>query len=197
MVNMEAINFEEKIRYMQEMGFMLQPSLVSVRIPDAKNILWKGIQYFCKGEAKWLPEYEEIANWLSDNNGRGLICLGTCGRGKSLICAKILPLLLNHYHRLVLSIYDAQEMNKSADEAIRCKLLLIDDLGTENVSVKFGERRVIFPEICDAAEKQGKLLIVTTNLSLSELREKYGERTIDRLKAITKPVLFQGESLRK
>ena len=44
--------------------------------------------------------------------------------------------------------------------------------------------------------KKGKLLILTTNLSIDELREKYGERTVDRLRAITKTVLFTGESLR-
>ena len=88
-------------------------------------------------------------------------------------------------------------MNSKPDEVLSKRLLLIDDLGTENVSVKYGEKRMVFPELADATEKQGKLLIVTTNLSLKELGDKYGQRTIDRLRATTKAVLFQGESLRK
>jgi DNA replication protein len=65
------------------------------------------------------------------------------------------------------------------------------------MSVKYGEKRLAFPELVDEAEKKGKLLIVTTNLSIQELKEKYGERTVDRLRAITTPILFKGESLRK
>ena len=84
----------------------------------------------------------------------------------------------------------------------------MDDIGTENLSVKYGEKRLAFAELTDEAEKKGKLLILTTNLSIDELREKYGERTVDRLRAITKTVLvdrlraitktvlFTGESLR-
>lgn len=82
----------------------------------------------------------------------------------------------------------------------RCKAKthhLRDDIGTENLSVKYGEKRLSFAELADEAEKKGKLLILTTNLSIDELREKYGERTIDRLRAITRTVLFSGESLRK
>lgn len=73
----------------------------------------------------------------------------------------------------------------------------IDDIGTEFLSVKYGEKRLSFAELVDEAEKKGKLLIVTTNLSLSELQQKYGERTLDRLRAITTPVVFKGDSLRK
>lgn len=192
-----VIDFEKQVAYMQEMGYTFLPNVIHIQIPDAKNVLWRGIKYFCKDAAKWQPEYEEVADWLADNKGRGLICLGTCGRGKSLICAKILPLLLNFYYRRNLCVYDAQMMNNNPDEVLGRYLVLIDDLGTENISVKYGEKRMVFPELADATEKQGKLLIVTTNLSLKELGEKYGQRTIDRLRATTKAVLFQGESLRK
>ena len=46
------------------------------------------------------------------------------------------------------------------------------------------------------AEKRGKLLMLTTNLSLEEISQKYGERTMDRLVAITRRVKFEGNSLR-
>lgn len=65
------------------------------------------------------------------------------------------------------------------------------------MSVKYGEKRLSFAELVDEAEKKGKLLIISTNLSLSELQQKYGERTVDRLRAITTPVVFKGDSLRK
>jgi DNA replication protein DnaC len=88
-------------------------------------------------------------------------------------------------------------MNEMVDTIKQQKLIYIDDIGTEHQSVKFGERRETFPEIVDEAEKKGKFLIVTTNLSMTELKAKYGERTLDRLRAITKRVKLEGKSLRK
>lgn len=194
---MEDINFKEKAAYMEDMGFLFCPNTVRINIPNAKKVLWDGIKYFTGDDAYWAPEYDTVSEWLTNNEGRGLLCIGNCGRGKTLICGKILPLLLNHYCRKVLSCYDAQEMNAELDSVKKKHLVYIDDIGTEGLSVKYGEKRLAFAELVDEAEKSGKLLVVTSNLSLSELREKYGERTLDRLKAITKAVLFSGESLRK
>ena len=193
----QVINYEKAIENLQETGFNPIPNLVNIAIPNAKDVLSRGLRYFTGDSARWLPEYNEIVAWLSCNNGRGLLCYGNCGRGKSLICGKIIPLLLNHYCHKIVNCYDAQRMNANIDLVKQKKIIYIDDVGTEDVSVKYGERRMAFPELVDDAEKCGKLLIVTTNLSLSEISEKYGERTMDRLVAITTWVKFKGESLRK
>lgn len=193
---MEQIDFKKTLEDLKVAGFSPLPNVVNITVPDAKNVLWRGLNYFTEN-AEWLPEYEEIANWLSDNKGRGLLCYGNCGRGKSLICWKIIPLLLNHYCRKIVACYDAQQMNADIDAVKAKHIIYIDDVGTENISVKFGEKRLAFCEIVDEAEKRGKLLILTTNLSLDEISQKYGERTMDRLVAITTRVKFKGESLRK
>ena len=85
---MEQIDFRQTIERMKDTGFSPVPNTVEISIPDAKNILWSGIKYFTKEKARWLPEYEEIASWLTGNDGRGLLCFGNCGRGKTLICGK-------------------------------------------------------------------------------------------------------------
>lgn len=193
---MEQIDFKRTIEGLKATGFNPLPNSVNISIPDAKRILWNGLNYFV-GKAEWLSEYEEVSNWLSDNKGRGLLCYGNCGRGKSLICWKIIPLLLNHYCHKIVACYDAQQMNADIDAVKQKHIIYIDDIGTENVSVKFGEKRLAFCEIVDEAEKRGKLLILTTNLSLDEISQKYGERTMDRLVAITTRVKFKGGSLRK
>lgn len=193
---MEQINFQQTIERLRDTGFSHVPNTVNISIPDAKSVLWAGIKYFTGEKAQWLPEYMEIVNWLTNNQGRGLLCFGNCGRGKTLICGKILPLVLNHYCRKVVSCYDSQQMNAELDSVKQKHIIYVDDIGTENLSVKYGEKRLAFAELTDEAEKKGKLLILTTNLSIDELREKYGERTVDRLRAITKTVLFTGESLR-
>lgn len=194
---MDEINFKKVSDYLFETGNIERPDYVYVGIPDAKKMLMKGIQFFTNNKGVWLPEYDAIADWLEGNNGRGLFCIGAVGRGKTLICTKVIPALLNWYHRKVVSIYDAQQMNANVDDVLSKHIVCVDDLGTEKESVKFGERRMAFAELADAAEKKGKLLIITTNMSLNELREKYSERVVDRLRAITKAVLFDGKSLRE
>ena len=194
---MEQVNFEKAFENLKHTGFNPMPDRVFITIPEARENLWNGLKHYEGDKAKWLSEYEDVAKWLTNNEGRGLLCYGNCGRGKSLICWKILPLLIHYYHRKVVSCYDSQQMNADIDEVKSKHLIYIDDVGTENVSIKYGERRLAFPEVVDEAEKRGKLLIITTNLSLDELAQKYGERTMDRLVAITKRVKFIGESLRK
>ena len=191
------VDFEREIARMRELGVEMKPNTISIKIPNAKEMLQMGLNKFCGEQARWLKEYDEIAEWLSDNKGRGLLCHGSCGLGKSLICGKIVPILINHYYGLNVCLCDGQSMNEMVDTIKQQKLIYIDDIGTEHQSVKFGERRETFPEIVDEAEKKGKFLIVTTNLSMTELKAKYGERTLDRLRAITKRVKLEGKSLRK
>jgi len=191
------VDFEKTIEDLRETGFSPVPNEVHISVPEAKKALWAGLKFFTKENAVWLNEYEDVARWLIDNKGRGLLCVGNCGRGKSLISGKIIPILLNYYCRKIVSCYDAQQMNADIDAVKNKHIIYIDDIGTESMSVKYGEKRLAFAELVDEAEKKGKLLIISTNLSLSDLRDKYGERTIDRLRAITTPVAFEGESLRK
>lgn len=194
---MEQIDFRKTIESLKGSGFCLVPDTVRVSIQNSKELLSRGVKYFAGDSAQWLPEYDEVARWLTNNEGRGLFCYGNCGRGKTMICCKIIPLLLNHYCRKLVTYYDAQQMNADIETVKAKHILCIDDIGTENISVKYGERRLAFSEIVDEAEKKGKLLILTTNLSLEEVSAKYGERTMDRLIAITKPVKFKGQSLRR
>lgn len=191
------VDFKDALSNLADVGFNPIPKTVYISVPDAKVNLWKGIQFFVGVSASWQDEYNDVAKWLMDNKGRGLLCLGNCGRGKTLICGKIIPVLLNHYCHKIVSCYDAQQMNAQLDAIKQKHIIYLDDIGTEFLSVKYGEKRLAFAELVDEAEKKGKLLIVTTNLSLSELKEKYGERTVDRLRAITTPIVFKGDSLRK
>lgn len=190
------IDFKKTFEELKDTGFSPVPDLVCISIPEAKKVLWHGLKYFAKDTAQWLPEYEQVSAWLSNNEGKGLLCLGNCGRGKTLICGKVIPAILSHYCKKIVSCYDAQQMNVDIDSVKQRHIICIDDIGTESVRVNYGEKRMAFPELVDEAEKRGKLLIITTNLSKDEIKEKYGERTLDRLRAITTPVRFVGKSLR-
>lgn len=191
--------WEEYELALQGTGFFGSPKKVSIHIDNAKLLLCNGLKYYCGEGAVWQPEYEEVAEWLTDNKGRGLWFCGECGRGKTLIGAKILPVLFNFYHfpRKIISLYDAKDLNSKFDDIVKKHIIYIDDVGKESVDVNYGNRNLRFPDIVDEAEKKGKLLMFTTNLSQEKMVEKYGERTVDRLRAITKKIVFRGKSLRK
>lgn len=190
------VNFGKAIDNLKDLGFDPDPQKVIIKIPMARNEIWNGLKYYVQNP-QWLPEYDEIANWCQNNEGRGLLVKGNCGLGKTLICGKILPVLLNSYCHKVITLVNAQTLNNELESVLRKPIIYLDDIGTESMAVKFGEKRLAFAELVDAAEKEGKLLIITTNLSNDEISAKYGIRVLDRLHAITKSVLITGKSLRK
>ena len=194
---MEQIDFEKQIEYLRVTGYKPMPKLIHIRIPDAQANLYNGIKMFCGENTKWLPDYERVADWLSDNKGRGLLLSGKCGLGKSLIGMRIIPLLLSYYYRKIIFIYTAQELSSKPDEIMSHHIIYIDDVGTEDVSNIYGNKRIPFAELVDAAEREGKLLIISTNLDEEHLKEKYGERVVDRLHAIVRKITISGTSMRK
>lgn len=192
--------FKDVYDEMKRLEQPIPPKRIEVRISDARTVLWQAFRFFASQEgvrAEWLPEYEQIAAWLTNNEGRGLFMFGNCGRGKSLLGRYVLPAILLQYMRKVVSVYDMQDLNRDIDGALRKHIISLDDVGTEELSVKFGEKRQAFAEVMDAAEKYGKLLIISTNLSLEDLRQRYGDRVIDRIRRTTRRVAFNGKSLRK
>lgn len=185
---------------------------VHIHVPDARRVLMEAMVDELGARAQWLPEYEEVAEWLADNDGRGLLCIGNCGRGKSLLTQILLPRIINRYHRLVVNCYTAHQLNEywrderdrthlKFDEICQWKLLSIDDLGTETQeAVIYGERHRFFPKLADEAERKHKLLLLSTNLTPDEMFGPHGYydlRTKDRLGALCRRVYFEGESIRE
>lgn len=199
------VDFNQIIQRFEKGEALFLTDKVRIRIPNAEQRLRGGLDYFVKrytfgkeSHAKWMEKnYRPIVDWMSDNEGRGLLITGGCGLGKTLIAKHILPLLLQDSCKKIVSIFSAQELNTKIDDILKLHIICIDDVGTEELAKIFGNVRCAFSELCDAAEQKGKLLIITTNLTATELEVKYGERTIDRLKAITKFVPFTGKSLRR
>ena len=40
-----------------------------------------------------LPEYDEVIDWMTNTGDKGLMLMGDCGRGKSIILNGVLPVL--------------------------------------------------------------------------------------------------------
>lgn len=192
----------EPVRQQPAVEIPSVPQCPRFTIPDARERIEKGLQHFLGDDARWLPAYDRVAEWLSDNKGRGLLCVGSSGLGKTLVCEHILPVILGRQIRTV----TAREMNSQIDELLRERCVIIDDLGKEAVEVKnYGNVRRPFFELCDAAERNGILLIITTNLSTTTVNDarypasieaRYGKEVLSRLRATTRVVIFEGEDMR-
>lgn len=194
--------FKNLISQMRDTGYPQEIDRVQISIPNAEKRLRGGLQYVVNMKsgcnAEWNERnYRPIVDWMTDNKGKGLLMFGGCGLGKSVIGMYILPLLIKDVHKKVVNIFSAQELNKKIDEILKLHIIYIDDIGTEDNLNSYGNKRMPFAELCDAAEKKGKLLILTTNLSIDELTQRYGDRVVDRLIATTKAVPFTGDSMRK
>ena len=185
---------------MKDRGMKIPTDKVFIKIPESSTILDNAMNYFLSLQGyKYVPqpEYALVAKWLADNEGKGLFMYGNCGRGKTILGRYAIPAILLKYCRKVVSCYDIGELDSKIYEALKMHLLSIDDIGTETVAVNYGKKRMPFSEIMDTAEKYGKLVIITSNLNHEDLISRYGERVIDRIKATTTRILFEGKSLRK
>lgn len=185
-----------------------KPLIPHFSIPNARQRLMDELQRVLGEGYQWLPAYDKVVDWLSDNKGKGLLCVGTCGLGKTIICRDIIPAIL----RQEMATCTAQEMNnllnskQGFEELLQERYVMIDDLGKEDPKPKrYGSERQPFFEICTAAEQQGHLMIITTNLSTtpasdprypSSILERYGNAVISRLRTTTRVIVFEGKDMR-
>lgn len=154
----------------------------------------------------WLPEYDQIADWMTDTNDKGLMLIGDCGRGKSLILNYVLPVLFRLHERNVRPVH-AQDLgrifpNCIANETYLERLLrtsfpIIDEVGVEPMMNDYGEKTEGLNMILNAAEQHHRPVFISTNLTELQLLDRYGERTVDRLTHLCRTVHFKGDSLRK
>ena len=167
-------------------------------IPNAKETLMAGLEEVMRHKVEWLSEYNQIADWLTDNRGKGLLLIGPPGIGKSEICMKVIPLIFRMALHKVFSRYQATGLCNEATyrTSLRQRFIAIDDFGIEGTFYDYGNPHIVFTEIVDGIEKHGTLLIANTTLTLEEIKAKYGLRTFDRLRANMQVVVIREKSLR-
>lgn len=183
---------------------------VHIQIPNARQRLEEGIKYFLKDKPlQWISGnhgYDRIVEWLTDNKNRGLLCLGRPGLGKSLICQRVLPVLLAPYGDVV--CVSATELHDKLEELKKARIVVVDDLGKEPRK-HYGDIDNSFLELCDNSERTGNLIIITTNLVTDrfpdgrlaegypdDLHSRYGDAVFSRLQSITRVAIIEGDDLR-
>ena len=127
-----------------------------------------------------------------------MLLIGPPGVGKSEICMKVIPLIFRMVLHKVFSRYQATELCNETTyrTSLRQRFIAIDDFGIEGTFYDYGNPHIVFSEIVDGIEKRGTLLIANTNLTLEEIKAKYGLRTFDRLRVNMCIVVIREKSLR-
>lgn len=152
---------------------------------------------------------EKFALDFEKDNNENLLFYGSTGLGKTYMCNCIAKELLDKGYVVIyqtsfriLEIIEDYKFrkdpnNKLADENYKnlfdCDLLVIDDLGTElNNSFTSGE---IF-NIVNTRLISGKKIIISTNLTPSQLGKVYTQRTLSRILDKFRLIKFVGNDLR-
>ena len=154
-----------------------------------------------------------IANYLTGGSKKfGLMFCGLCGNGKTT-WAKALQLLVsglnlknpinNLYY--VLPLWNAKDLAMRSKgnyndwrNVMRYQLIIVDDLGTEPREVmEFGNVYTPLIDLITTRYEEQLYTIFTTNLTPTQLEEKYGKRIVDRLNEMVEKVVFENESYRR
>lgn len=133
----------------------------------------------------------------------GILLYGSVGTGKTYASSCIANYLMKN-NKTVMIMNLGLYLNKLKREwaeaeadvlnyAKECQLLIIDDFGTEKVS-EFVLEKVF--NLIDTRYRAEKPLIITSNLNLDEIEERFGSRISDRIKDMCYPIMAVGESKR-
>jgi len=162
---------------------------------EIKEMFIKSFEYYDRTVDKYehLPAYDEIIDWMTDTKGRGLMLMGECGLGKSTILNFVIPAIFRTRTNKILRSVPAKELG--AVDRNKAPFIIIDDLGTESIKNDYGTKIDAVADAISYAEDSSKTLLITTNLTPQALKERYDERTLDRLRKC-KVVIIKGKSFR-
>jgi DNA replication protein DnaC len=189
------------IKQMQAEGFEIRKS-DPFSFGSAENCremfeaAFKGTDLTAAGRFEWLPEYDQIIDWMVHTEGKGLFLVGSNGRGKSAILMGALPVIIRAGMGKVLKPVSALDLGP--DKLWKQSwAIAIDDIGQENIINDYGTRVDAVEEAISHCELKMKLIFLTSNLNEEQLLKRYGVRITDRLNRLCRIVVFKGKSLRK
>lgn len=142
-----------------------------------------------------------VDRWLSSpGDAPCLVLLGGTGSGKTIAALHAIRRLEGarfvrapELGGAVRPTLDERKLGQEELDPRRVRLLVIDDLGAEQLTPRF--EQALFLAI-DARQDLSRRTIITSNLGKGDFRGRYDSRVIDRLNAIARVVSLGGDSLR-
>ena len=147
-----------------------------------------------------------VDKWSDALSGNtGLVLWGDVGTGKTFFAACIANALveqnvsvkMTNFSTILNDLFTESDKNKYLNRLNDHSLLIIDDLGIER-GTEYALEQVY--NVIDTRYKSGKPLIITTNLTLDELKAPTDiphKRIYDRVLGMCVPVMFNGVNFRK
>jgi len=194
-----------RIRKLKAMGLeerYQECCLANYNVDDSNKDVYSTIKLF-------IDKYPNVKN--------GILIMGGCGTGKTYTAATIINEAVwktQTSHARMISVpklleeikatYDSKakrklrEMEFDLTEIEKCELLCIDDLGAEHLKEGDGAswiREKLFL-IIDSFWNRKKTIIVTTNCTVKDIEDKYGDRVMDRIRGMTVQRVITGKSRR-
>lgn len=208
-------NCQEKREIQKEQGLRLRGRIKGLRdCGIGKRFMGKNFFNYDKGlNLKAFNICIDYARHIRDNlsSGTGLFLYGGVGTGKTHLSVSIIDYIARMKKRelitfniifttsvnLLADIRQGYEKNgsggRAGDKYEKCDLLVIDDLGTEKVTEWVFE---MFYKIIDTRYSEMRPVIITTNYSIEEIRQKLSERFISRILEMCKGTKLEGEDYR-
>lgn len=179
----------------QEINLLYEQSNIR-EIISQENFSTLSFQYYEGEDRKRFQEAVRISLDFSQNfekDYQNLLFYGTVGTGKSFLSGCIAHELLSKGHSVIYfsasGLFDTlarysfdvkakESLYQFYQDLYQCDLIIIDDLGTE-VTNSFVTSQ-LFACLNERALRR-KSTIISTNLSLEELRDRYSDRVFSRL----------------
>ena len=157
--------FERKIKEYRRMGF-----------PDSDMHDWTfenddhTNERITKAMQNYVNNFSELRK-----QGKGLLLYGSVGTGKTYAACEVAnalidrgyPVLVTNFARVLNTLQSTFEKQEYIDSLNRFQLLVIDDLGIER-GTEFAKEQVY--NVVDSRYRAGLPMIITTNLSIDELK---------------------------
>ena len=146
-------------------------------------------------------QQEQVNDYFNSDQTKGLMLYGPNGTGKSTAMRSHVNKIWNGS-----ALQYASVIAKNGTDYIKkysMHDMYIDDLGRERTTVaNFGDKNItplhdLLHFRYDVFITSGYKTHISTNLTFSELAERYGIPIADRLKEMCTIIEFKGESLRK
>lgn len=190
------------------------------QILEIENFEHFDLSYYSKEKDDTHPytSYDNINNILNktksfvdafDTEGGNLLFYGETGLGKTYLSHCIAKALLDTQHTVLYQsaihlfedvcgdVIMNKGQNPGSQETYRylynCDLLIIDDLGTEFTN-SFVSSELY--NILNTRMRERKSTLISTNLNLQELTERYSDRITTRIFAEYKVYTFYGDNIR-